>query len=102
ELSSKDPFGSYYFTALALFQAGCPDAKFRDGKKALQNAEKAYELTKGPAEMAARAAAHAELGQFDKAVEWQTKALESAAAEEKDLYRARLKLYQDRKPYRLE
>lgn len=52
--------------------------------------------------MAALAAAYAELGEFDKAVEWQTKALASAPAEEKDQYRDRLKQYQDRKPYRLE
>ncbi|MBI1915024.1 MAG: hypothetical protein HYS12_09855 [Planctomycetes bacterium] len=59
-------------------------------------------MTKGPTEMAALAAAYAELGEFDKAVEWQTKALASAPAEEKDQYRDRLKQYQDRKPYRLE
>src|SRR5262249_29539217 len=91
-----------FYTALALFRAGCPDAKFRDGKKALEAAQKAYEMTKGPSEMAALAAACAELGQFDRAVEWQTKAAAEATAEEKEQYRARLKQYQDRKPYRLE
>jgi tetratricopeptide (TPR) repeat protein len=102
ELASADSFASPYYTALALFRAGCPDASFRDGKKALEAAQKAYELTKGPAEQAALAAAHAELGQFDKAVEWQTKALAAAAADEKEPYGERLKLYQDQKPYRLE
>lgn len=52
--------------------------------------------------MAALAAAHAELGQFDKAIEWQTKASDSAPVELKDAYRDRLKLYQDQKPYRFE
>jgi tetratricopeptide (TPR) repeat protein len=102
ELSAKDPYAAPYFTALALFRAGCPEAEFRDGKKALEAARKAYELTKGPAELAAIAAAHAELGEFDKAVEWQTKAIEAAPAEEKDQYRARLKSYEAKKPYRLE
>ena len=52
--------------------------------------------------MAALAAAYAELGQFDKAIEWQTKASDSAPAELKGAYRDRLKLYQDQKPYRFE
>ena len=59
-------------------------------------------MAKGPNEMAALAAAHAELGEFDKAVEWQTKAIESAPKSQKDQYEQRLKLYQDKKPYRLE
>jgi tetratricopeptide (TPR) repeat protein len=99
QLESKS---SLFYTTLALFRAGCPDAKCRDGKKALQAAQKAYALTKGPTELAALAAAHAELGQFDKAAQWQTRAIASAPAEEKDQYRDRLKLYQNRKPYRLE
>jgi tetratricopeptide (TPR) repeat protein len=102
EVAPKAPYAAYYHTALALFRASCPDAKFRDGKKALEVAQKAYDLTKGPPEIAALAAAHAELGEFDKAVDWQTKAIASAPAEEKEQYRARLKLYQDHKPYRLE
>jgi tetratricopeptide (TPR) repeat protein len=101
-VAPKDSFGSLYHTTLALFRAGCPDARFRDGKKALEAAEKAYELAKGPAELAALAAAHAELGQFDKAVEWQTKAVAAAPAAAKEQYRDRLKLYQEQKPYRLE
>lgn len=102
EVAPKDAYASYYYTALALFRAGCPDDRFRDGKKALRDAEKAYELAQGPTESAALAAAYAELGQFDKAVQWQTKALAAAPAEEKDQYRDRLKRYLHRKPYRLE
>jgi tetratricopeptide (TPR) repeat protein len=102
ELAGTDSFASPYYVALALFRAGCPEARFRDGKKALEAAQKAYELTKGAAEQAALAAAHAELGQFDKAVEWQMKALAAAAAEEKEQHSERLKLYQDQKPYRFE
>jgi tetratricopeptide (TPR) repeat protein len=102
QVAAKGPFASPFYTTLALFRAGCPDARWRDGKKALEAAQKAYALTPGPGEMAALAAAHAELGQFDKAVGWQTKAIAAAPAEEKPAYRDRLKLYQDRKPYRLE
>jgi tetratricopeptide (TPR) repeat protein len=102
ELASKDSSASLFYTTLALFRAGCPEAKFRDGKKALDAAQKAYELAKGPNELAALAAAHAELGQFDDAVAWQIKAIAAAPAEEKEHYRDRLKRYQDQKPYRLE
>ena len=85
-----------------MFLAGCPEAKCRNGKKALELAEKAYKWTQGPTEMSALAAAHAELGQFDKAVEWQTKALASAPAEAQNVFRKWLKEYQDKKPYRWE
>ena len=102
DLAPKDATASFYYTGLALFLAGCPDARFRNGRKALEAAEKAYQWAKGPAEMAALAAAHAELGQFDKAIEWQTKAGDSAPVEFRDAYRNRLKLYQDQKPYRFE
>jgi tetratricopeptide (TPR) repeat protein len=102
QLASKDPFAYIYYTPLALFRAGCPDARFRDGKKALEAAQKAYGLTKGANELAALAAAHAERGEVDKAIEWQTKAIASAVGEEKEQYRKRLKLYQDGKPYRFE
>jgi tetratricopeptide (TPR) repeat protein len=101
-LAGKEPYASAYYTALALLRAGCPDARIRDGDKALEAARKAHRLAKGPAEMAALAAAHAELGQFDKAVEWQQKAVDAAPEGAKEQYRERLKQYQDRKPYRLE
>jgi tetratricopeptide (TPR) repeat protein len=102
QLAGKEPYASGYYTALALLRAGCPDAKIRDGDKALEAARKAYALTKGPAEMAALAAAHAELGQFDEAVEWQEKATEAVPAEAQEPFRDRLRKYRDRKPYRLE
>ena len=102
ELAPKDASGSFYYAGLALFLAGCPEAKFRNGKKALEFAEKGYQLAKGPGEMSALAAAHAELGQFDKAIEWQTKATASAPAEVQNGYRNRLKGYQEQKPYRFE
>jgi tetratricopeptide (TPR) repeat protein len=101
-LAGKVPYASTYYTALALLRAGCPDDKIRDGDKALEAAKKAHALAKGPAEMAALAAAHAELGQFDKAVEWQEKAVAAAPEGGKGPYRERLKKYQDHKPYRLE
>jgi tetratricopeptide (TPR) repeat protein len=102
QLAGKEPYASTYHTAVALLRAGCPEATIRDGGKALAAAQKAHALAQGPAEMAALAAAHAELGQFDQAVEWQEKAIAAAPAAAKEPYRERLKKYQDRQPYRLE
>jgi len=102
ELAGKQPYYASYHTAVALLRAACPDEKVRDGKKALEAARKAYELAKGPNELAALAAAHAELGEFDKALEWQAKAVEVAPKVQRDQHQDRLKLYQDKKPYRFE
>jgi tetratricopeptide (TPR) repeat protein len=102
EVAPKDASAAYLYTNLALFRAGCPEAQFRDGTKALEAAERAYQLAKSPGAMAALAAAHAELSQFDKAVEWQTKAVAGAPAGEQEQARTRLKLYQEQKPYRLD
>ena len=102
QLAGKAPYASTYYAALALLRAGCQDGTIRDGGKALEAAQQACALARGPAEMAAFAAAHAELGHFDMAVEWQEKAIAAAPAGAKEQYRDRLKKYQDRKPYRLE
>jgi tetratricopeptide (TPR) repeat protein len=102
QLAGKLPYYAGYHAAVARLRAACPDAKVRDGKKALEAARKAYELAKGPNEMATLAAAHAELGEFEKAVEWQTKAIETAPEAQRDQYRQRLKLYEGKKPYRIE
>jgi tetratricopeptide (TPR) repeat protein len=102
QLAGNEPSAATYHTALALLRAGCPDEKVRDGGKALEAARNAHAQAKGPAEMAALAAAYAELGQFDKAVECQENAVAAAPGGSREPYRERLKKYQDRKPYRLE
>jgi tetratricopeptide (TPR) repeat protein len=94
-------------SGLAWIRATCPKAELRDGKKALEYAEKACKLTefKEAGFLDTLAAAYAELGQFDKAIEWQTKVLKSPdSLPKKELERAklRLKLYKDGKPYRKE
>ena len=98
------------YNILAWFYANCPDAKFRDGKKAVENASKAYQLGGGKnwSIVGTVAAAYAEKGDFKKALEWQAKAIELAATdksvkdEDKAKARSRLELYKQNKPYREE
>lgn len=100
------------YNSLAWVYATCPADRIRDGKKALELASKACELSdwKVANFLDTLAAAHAEVGQFEEAVKWQQKALDSPdylqdypdRENELDQARARLKLYQDGKPYREE
>ncbi len=62
----------------AWILATCPDPKIRDGKLALAEATRAYELTRGNASyvLSTLAAACAEAGDFASAVRWEQRALE--------------------------
>ena len=105
-----DPTDAAAYNELAWLYATCPDEKCRDGKKAVENAEKAYQLTEGKnlGYIDTLAAAHAENGDFEKAKEWAAKAVEMASTDktakeqDKQEMRDRLKLYDEGKPYREE
>jgi tetratricopeptide (TPR) repeat protein len=91
---------------LAWLRATCPEAEFRDGRQAVVYATKACGLSdwREPTHLACLAAAYAEVGQFDEAVKWQKKALESPdfPDEEREDARSRLQLYEEGKPFRNE
>ena len=99
-----DPKSSLVNNAFAWVLATCPEAKIRDGKKAIELARKACELSawKNWAFLDTLAAAYAEAGQFEQAIQWQKKALAmpEAAGPDADDARARLKMYEQRQPYR--
>jgi tetratricopeptide (TPR) repeat protein len=101
ELSPESAVGQ---NGLAWLLCTAPDAKVRDGKRALEAAKKACELSeyKNGGYLDTLAAAHAEVGEFDKAVEWQEKALKAGDIPIKDMEaaRARLELFKAKKAYR--
>ena len=97
-----DPSDPVAYNSRAVLRATCPDEKYRDGEKAIADANKACDLTewKDSEAVETLAAAHAENGDFTKAVEFQKKAIELAGDDDKAEMEARLELYQDGKPYR--
>ncbi len=96
-----DPKHESAYANLGLIYATCPDAKYRDGKKAVENAEKAHQLSEGKIwyYLGTLAAAYAESGDFAKAQKWQEKAIDLAPEVAKPHYRTRLELYKQEKPY---
>jgi tetratricopeptide (TPR) repeat protein len=89
----------------AWIWATCPDARIRDGKRAVESATRACELTewKDGSLIDTLAAAHAEAGDFAKAVELQEKALNLVSdADVKQQLEERLALFKARKPYHAE
>ncbi len=98
-----DPDNSSAYCGHAWLWATCPDAKYRDPKKALESATKACELTQytEACSIGTLAAAQAEAGEFDAAVKWQFKANALYSdAEDKKKGDERLKLYREKQPYR--
>jgi tetratricopeptide (TPR) repeat protein len=101
------PYYAEAYNNLAWLLAVCPDAKVRNGKKAIEYAKKACELSEWetPSWFGALAAAYAEAGDFDNAVKWQTKYLDAnypnsnPSNDTPEKARQRLGLYEQKKPY---
>jgi Tfp pilus assembly protein PilF len=94
-----DPKSANSHNNRAWLWATCPDAKYRDGKRAVESAKRAIELYKNSFTMGTLAAAYAEAGDFAQAVRWQVEAVNS---NDDDVFRQRLELYRKRMPYREE
>ena len=98
------PAADVALNLLARLLATCPQDHIRNGKKAVEYARQACELThwKNSAQLSTLAAAYAEAGQFDEAVTWQNKALADPAYEKisGDPGRAMLALFKQKQPFR--
>jgi tetratricopeptide (TPR) repeat protein len=90
------------FDSKAWLLSSCLDASFRDGPLAVTLATRACEITqwKKPGCLETLAMAYAEAGDFDKAVEWQRKALDQTAPGDRIEAQERLALFQRHEPFR--
>ncbi len=90
----------------AWIRATCPDSKCRDGKKAVESATRACELTawKNAEFLTTLAAACAEAGDFAGAMKWEEKAIGLPAKGEprRTTFDSRMALFEAKKPYREE
>jgi tetratricopeptide (TPR) repeat protein len=103
EAARLGPRNGFSHNNLAWFLATCPEERFRDRKRAVLHATQACELTqwKDWRFVSTLAAACAEAGKFDKAVEFQQRALAMVTKDaDKERLQERLSLYRDGKPYR--
>ena len=87
--------------SLAWLLATVANPAFRDGKRAIELAREACELTRWrePNHIDTLAAAYARAGDFASAVKWQMKALEDPEFRKAREARERLALYRSGKPY---
>ena len=100
-----NPTDSGVLNNYAWLLATCPDDKLRDGKRALEMAVSACEITFYAEAhiLSTLASAHAELGDFEKAREWARKAVELGEKEKHeslDNLKSELASYEEDKPWR--
>ena len=111
ELAKDDSTRRRSKSILAMLLATCPFEGSRDGERAMELIKPLVDLLgeTSPSTLEIYAASFAELGQFDKAVEFQLKAVELLRNDEsvegytdsqKEGLRTRLELYKRQRPYR--
>jgi tetratricopeptide (TPR) repeat protein len=101
-----DPKLADAYNNFAWVLGTCPQSGFRDGKKAVEYATKACELSdwKDPSSIDTLAAAYAEVGDFEQAIKWETNFLGTSNLSGEDTTggKSRLALYQAHQPYHAE
>ncbi len=90
------------YLGLAEIHAACPDARYRNGALAVENAVRAIELLgrRESEQLLVAAAAYAEIADFESACKWQEMAIHRAPEKSKAKYREVLALYKSHKPLR--
>ena len=111
EVTRLDPKDPEAYNAAAWLLATAPNAKDRNGRRALELAKKAVELEEAKDQalrdryggyMDTLAAAFAESGNFQEAVQWQARALKEADLKDDPGAPRRLELYRNKQPFRLD
>ncbi|MDR3109983.1 MAG: tetratricopeptide repeat protein [Planctomycetaceae bacterium] len=106
KIVKKTPDDEVMLNNLSWLLSTSPDDKLRDGKRALELALKACELSNfGEAYiLSTLAAAYAELGDFDKALEWSQKSVDLSEKEDDEerieALKKELESYKNKKPVR--
>lgn len=97
-----EPKDSGLLNNLAWLLATSPEAKVRNGKRSVELAESACQVTdyKEAHILSTLAAGYAEQGDFKSAIKWINKALEAADGEEKESIKKELASYEAEKPWR--
>lgn len=99
-----DPMNATTFNYLAWVWSTAPDPSVRNGRRALECATRACELTEWqtPGFVDTLASAHAEVGNFAEAEKWAERAAELADDEKsRNEYSARAEQYRNREPLRV-
>lgn len=96
----QEPDNASGWATFSWFLSTCPDDSIRDGNRALELAMLANRIEDNSTAWSSIAAAQAELGNFERAVEWAQKAAEQTGEFRKDEMQTRLKTYQAGEPFR--
>ena len=105
QILQANPKAAGTYNRLAWLQATCPDASFRDGRKAIDNATTACQLTgwRMSSFLDTLAAAYAEAGDFINAMKCENLAIATQGDKEfADTQKSRLALYQSYRPYHVD
>jgi len=96
------PDDSGILNNFAWVLATSPDNPLRNGKRAVELARKACELTeyKQAHILSTLGAAYAEIGDFESALQWSQKAVDASDESLKETLKKELESYQQRKPWR--